>query len=77
MFHAYPRLTFARPIILLGFLLDPPDAWGDGPSRHPGLALGKWARLVAPPERAGSDSPIAARGRNIRPEGLHDEETAR
>jgi hypothetical protein len=27
-FHAYPRLMFAWPIILLGFLLYPLDAWG-------------------------------------------------
>ena len=28
VFHAYPRLIFAWPIILLGFLLYPLDAWG-------------------------------------------------
>src|SRR3954451_21685288 len=27
VFHAYPRLIFAWPIILLGFLLYPLDAW--------------------------------------------------
>jgi hypothetical protein len=27
-FHAYPRLIFAWPIILMGFLLYPLDAWG-------------------------------------------------
>jgi hypothetical protein len=28
VFHDYPRLIFAWPVILPGFLLDPPDAWG-------------------------------------------------
>jgi hypothetical protein len=37
VFHAYPRLIFAWPIILLGFLLYPwtPGAWS-GPRSWPG-----------------------------------------
>jgi hypothetical protein len=37
VFYAYPRLIFAWPIILLGFLLYPLDAWGwSVPTSWPG-----------------------------------------
>src|SRR4051812_47964697 len=38
-FHAYPRIVFAWPIILLGFLFHPLDAWG---LVRPGILAWLW-----------------------------------
>src|SRR3954454_24473909 len=43
VFHAYPRLIFAWPIILLGFLLYPLDTWG---LARPGILAWLWGTTL-------------------------------
>src|SRR3954452_15820550 len=43
VFHAYQRLIFAWPIILLGFLLYPLDAWG---SVRPDILARLWGSTL-------------------------------